>query len=61
MLDKFVVVDVGWAEAIEFVLLIALDIKLERRLYVTCHTELKLYLLASGQLKRFPQEIILRF
>ena len=61
MLDKFGVVNVGWAGAIKFVHLIALDIKLERRFYVTCYPELKLYLLASGQLQRFPDEIILRF
>ena len=59
--NKFGVIDVECAETIDFVLFITLKIKLKRRFDVSGHTELKLYLLASGQMQGLPDEIILRF
>ena len=61
MFDKLVVVDVESAEAIDFIVFIALNIKLKCGFYIRCHTELKRYLFASSQVQGLPDEIILRF
>ena len=60
MFNKLIVINVKGAKAINFILFIALNIKLKCSFYIRCHTELKLDLFASGQMEGFFDEIILR-